>query len=53
MTSGEMFLPSATERSRFCFAERISASTSSGRSRVAGSSIRVIFALKNGAVWMK
>jgi len=53
MTSGEMFFPRATERSRFCLTDRMRASTSSGRSRVAGSSMRVILALKKGAVWMK
>ena len=48
-----VFNPSDTARSRFCFTARMSASTSSPRSRVTGSSMRVIFALKNGAVWMK
>jgi hypothetical protein len=53
ITSGEMFLPSETARSRFCLTARMSASTSRPRSFVTGSSMRVILALKKGAVWMK
>src|SRR6267154_1714452 len=44
---------SPTARSRFCFTARMRASVSSPRSLVVVSSMRVIFALKNGAVWMK
>ncbi len=50
MTSGEMFLPSATDFSRFCLTLRRSASCSGGSSPGAwGSSSRVILALRYGS----
>ena len=50
MTSGEMFLPSETDFSRFCLTLRRSASCSGGSSfSGASSSSFVIFALKNGS----
>ena len=50
MTSGEMFLPSETDFSRFCLTLRSSASCSGGNSSgVADSSSRVILALRYGS----
>ena len=50
MTSGEMFLPSETDFSRFCLTLRRSASCSGGSSSGdAGSSRRVILALMYGS----
>ena len=50
MTSGEMFLPSETDFSRFCLTLRRSASCSGGSSSGdCGSSRRVILALRYGS----
>ena len=50
MTSGEMFLPSETDFSRFCLTLRSSASCSGGSSSAgAASSRRVILALRYGS----
>ena len=50
ITSGEMFLPSETDFSRFCLTLRRSASCSGGSSSgVSGSSSRVILAFRYGS----